>query len=129
MPGSVHARALTPAARQRLEEELALCERRIELLRELIGTGETSAATSRRQARHRGRPNAGIRRFLLEAIRAQPGVDIATLSHAMAEKGFVGTPSRPLKSVVAHEIRTLVRHELVTQLPGRRFAPSGEEIP
>ena len=120
---------MTPTARKRLEEELALCERRIELLRELIGTEPTPVATSRRHERHRGRPNAGIRRFLLEAIRACPGVDIPTLSRDMAEKGFVGTPSRPLKSVVAHEIRTLVRHELVTQLPGRRFAPSGEGIP
>ena len=117
-------KSLTPAARKQLEEELAVCERRIALLRELIGTQRVPDVPRARHERRHGRPNAGIRRFLLEAIRARPGADIVTLVTVMGEKGFVGTPSRPLKSVVAHEIRTLVRNELVKELPGRKFAPT-----
>jgi hypothetical protein len=116
---------VSEAKRKRLEEELALCERRIALIRELIAGQHDLGAARGHKDRGRGRPNAGIRRFLLEEIRATPGVDIRTLADTMADKGFVGTHSRPLKTVVSHEVRTLVRNHMVRQLPGRTFVALG----
>jgi hypothetical protein len=119
------ASKLTLTARRALGEELALCERRIALLRELIGYGGVPARRAS-APQGQGRPNAGIRRFLLEAIRTQSGLGVDALTNAMAAKGFVGTRSRPLRGVVAHEVRALVRSDLVRQCQGRTFAPMDE---
>jgi hypothetical protein len=116
---------LTNRAKAALEEELALCERRIALLRELIGSGGVPARRTSATS-GQGRPNAGIHRCLLEAVRTRPGIGVDALTNAMAEKGFVGTCSRPLRGVVAHEMRALVRTGLVTQCSGRTFAPVEE---
>jgi hypothetical protein len=98
---------ITAAQRKRLEAELAMCERHVALLRDLIG--QQPARVQEPGSRGPGRPNAGLRRFIVEAVSRHPGIDAEELAKSMAQIGFRATSSRTLSRVVRHELRTLVR--------------------
>src|SRR5579871_4818251 len=83
---------------EQLRQELDQCERVIGTLRQLLheAAGNASAPGSARTHGLR-RPNAGMRRFVLEAVTQHPGLNRAQILKSMARKKFTSTASRRLR--------------------------------
>ena len=112
---------LSVAEMEQLKDELRLCERHVALLRELLGL-QSGAPPARSVRLAVARPNAGMRRFILETVHQRPGVGLDMLTTLMSRMGFRGTVTRTLKRVVVHELRALARRGALRFERGRIYA-------